>query len=124
MFSSLLWGWPFTSIHAKTDTARDRMVKLRGILDVSVLRLEHIANADGSLNPKWIVDQCVERSNATYHVIDQALGPESADAYSKTNAGKTRGVAGIQADVGAKAKFVRSLLADLDSLAIMGDWQP
>jgi len=124
MFTSLLWGQPFLSMHAKVDPERERRVTLGGLLRAAAIRLEYLGEADWHNNPQWFLGQFTDRSNATCDLIDQSLGPELADGYSEVQGDGSKGTSGMRSDAAAKAVYVRGLLNRIDLLPLMEDWPP
>jgi hypothetical protein len=118
-------AWTLADMHTLADqSSSDRVGDLRLLLVASAQRLEHVATTDKIINPKWVFDQCIERSTETYKLLDHSLGPAVADEYSRVNGNGDAGLPGVQSTVGAKAAFVRSLLVNLDARPIMEDWKP
>jgi hypothetical protein len=105
-------------LHPHGDESRRQT--LRSLLDAAAQRLEYLGTVD-SPNLKWMWDQSKDRSQNVYALIDLSLGPVIAEEFARAGASA---VQGMQAEMGDKATFVRSLAGRLDSIPIMKDWHP
>jgi hypothetical protein len=105
------------------STQVDHRAQLKPLLEAAAERLEHLGLSAAHNNPQWFLSQYIERSNSTYSLIDASLGPKLADDFSHVHV-PGLGVGRMQAEAVEKATFVRDLAGKLDSLPIMGDWQP
>ena len=123
LVTSVVWGRPFRSLHAKTDRGRERTLRLRGMLEREAAGLDLMARVDPVTDPAWVREQCAARTDSARRLIADALGPAVAAEYDGAQAaGPEAGLSGDQAEAGAKAFFVRYLVAYLDKYPVMADW--
>jgi hypothetical protein len=119
-------AWNSHDAHEELNELKERQpnnrAQLRPLLEAAEMRLEHLADTDSTGSPIWMLNELTEKSRTTYDLIDKSLGPAQAEEFSK--AGGDFGPTGMQSELAEKATFVRGLLAKLDSLPIMGDWNP
>lgn len=96
---------------------------LRPLLMAKAERLEHLANVTPRMDWRYI-KQVEGLEEDTSSLIRRSLGPSEADLFVAAVAEPAQsGIAGIKGDLAARADRVRSLIANLESLPVMGDWK-
>ena len=125
MFASLWWGWPVRALHARSDRTPERRSMLRGYLGAAAKRLDYLATVDAAPpSIPWLHQQYADRSIAIQQLIDASLGPHVAAEFGAAGWPPRPGIEGIQESIAARVAHLRDLLALLDSLPLMEDWQP
>lgn len=98
----------------------DDRARLRTLLEAAAARLEHLPQA--TLAPQVIYRMYKEQVASAYTLINRSLGPKLADGFA--DARTQGGSSGYLSEVPLKAAFLRDLAGSVDSLPLMGDWQP
>jgi hypothetical protein len=109
-----------------SDPEMIRRNQLRPMLTAAAQRLDHIATVGlvrvGEASPLRHLET---RYMSAHKLVEAALGPDIAYEFQMTHAPeRLPGMEGTRANLRAKAVYLRALVDRLDSLPIMGDWQP
>jgi hypothetical protein len=87
--------------------------------------MEYLATIDPAGTGSWVWDQTTEVTNGVYRLLNESLGPVVAEQFGfARGTAKQHGMAGIQEGTRYQIEHLHALLERLDSLKVMGDWQP
>lgn len=101
------------------DGLETRREKLKALVQAAVIRGEH-----GGDPEQWNWDRYGRWGTSTAELLDAALGPAVAKQLWTAMRPPTTNLNQWQAAIRRGVDFLKELQPTLDSLPIMGDWQP
>ena len=113
-----------TEARAVSDDDEAKRKKLRELLEAAIIRGDH-AGRDVKSRREWVYTQYEEFGASMYELLNGALGPQIAHDFGDAYMPPPQESPGdFQDELLQAVQFLRDLLKMLDSLPIMGDWQP